>query len=36
LDLTEKQLFYYDIRKIDTPKDGAELGKKFLNDADRE
>ena len=26
----------YDIRKIDSPKDGAELGKKFLDDLDRE
>ncbi|KJZ84239.1 MULTISPECIES: JAB domain-containing protein [unclassified Clostridium] len=26
----------YDIRKIGSPKDGAELGKKFLDDADRE
>lgn len=26
----------YDIRKIDNPKDSAELGKKFLNDLDRE
>lgn len=26
----------YDIRKIDSPKDGAELGKRFLQDLDRE
>lgn len=26
----------YDIRKIDSPKDGAELGKRFLDDLDRE
>ncbi|NRY59528.1 JAB domain-containing protein [Clostridium beijerinckii] len=26
----------YDIRKIDSPKDGVELGKKFLGDVDRE
>lgn len=26
----------YDIRKIDSPKDGAELGKRFLEDLDRE
>lgn len=26
----------YDIRKIGSPKDGVELGKKFLDDADRE
>lgn len=26
----------YDIRKIDRPKDGAELGKRFLDDAYRE
>lgn len=26
----------YDIRKIGSPKDGVELGKKFLGDADRE
>ena len=26
----------YDIRKIDNPKDGAELGKRFLNDVDRD
>lgn len=26
----------YDIRKIDNPKDGAELGKRFLDDVDRE
>lgn len=26
----------YDIRKIDSPKDGVELGKRFLQDLDRE